>query len=230
MPAIYSVSDRAIQIDWPLTGGKVPSVGDLSALAHSIKAHAQKLKWPVCTVVQADHCLSLLFQESLKGEFTVQHMVSALCSLLEKPQKMMAKSQWKVKHHTVAVNYGGAAGQDLDFLAEQAGLSTHEVIELHSSAVYTVQFLGFLPGFAYLQGLPTALQFPRRATPRARVPAGTLAIGAAYSAVYPWESPGGWHLLGHVERILFDPEPTGYSSHSLFQAGDTVQFIRAEHA
>ena len=81
-----------------------------------------------------------------------------------------------------------------------------------------------------LTGLPKPLHFSRRETPRSRVPAGTLAIAAHYCAVYPWESPGGWHLLGHVEQVLFDPERTDQQGQSLFKAGDTVQFIRADYA
>lgn len=144
------------------------------------------------------------------------------------------KTKWPAdnpgRHHQITVNYGGVAGQDLEWLAQQTGLSVAEVIDLHCSAIYTVQFLGFLPGFAYLTGLPKQLHFSRRETPRSRVPAGTLAIAAHYCAVYPWESPGGWHLMGHVEQLLFDPERNPQEGPSIFNAGDTVQFVRADHA
>ena len=102
---------------------------------------------------------------------------------------------------TIPVRYDGA---DLADVAGRIGLGVDDVIELHSSARYEVAFCGFAPGFGYLRGLPEVLHLPRRATPRTRVPAGSVAIASEFSAVYPSESPGGWHLLGHTELVLFD--------------------------
>lgn len=102
---------------------------------------------------------------------------------------------------SIPVRYDGA---DVADVAAKTGLSIDEVIELHSSARYDVAFCGFAPGFGYLRGLPEVLHLPRRATPRTRVPAGSVAIASEFSAVYPTESPGGWHLLGHTDIVLFD--------------------------
>jgi KipI family sensor histidine kinase inhibitor len=101
-------------------------------------------------------------------------------------------------------------GPDLDVVADHAGLSAAEVIASHQSAEYTVAFCGFSPGFAYLRGLPAELQVPRRARPRTVVPAGSVAIAAHYSAIYPSASPGGWHLLGTTDEVVWDvdqPDP-----------------------
>jgi KipI family sensor histidine kinase inhibitor len=95
-------------------------------------------------------------------------------------------------------------GEDLASVAEAAGMSIDDVVALHAAGEYTVSFCGFAPGFGYLDGLPAALQMPRRPTPRTRVPAGSVAIAAGYSAVYPRESPGGWHLIGRTSLVLFD--------------------------
>ena len=95
-------------------------------------------------------------------------------------------------------------GDDLDDVAALTGLTVDAVIRLHAGASYRVAFCGFAPGFAYLEGVPTELHLPRRATPRTRVPAGSVAIAATYSAVYPTSSPGGWHLLGRTDTVLFD--------------------------
>lgn len=95
-------------------------------------------------------------------------------------------------------------GEDLHHVAQQCGLSTREVIALHSGAEYFVEFCGFSPGFAYLVGLPAALHLPRRLTPRPRVPAGAVAIAATYSAIYPRESPGGWQLIGTTDVELWN--------------------------
>lgn len=95
-------------------------------------------------------------------------------------------------------------GDDLAAVADATGLSVEAVIARHTAGTYRSAFCGFGPGFAYLQGLDPALVLPRRATPRTRVPAGSVAIAAEYTAVYPDESPGGWHLLGHTDVTLWD--------------------------
>ncbi len=110
---------------------------------------------------------------------------------------------------------------DLAEVATQAGLTPDEAIALHGAARYHVYMIGFLPGFPYLGDLPEALRLPRRETPRVKVPAGSLAIAAAMTAVYPNESPGGWHLIGRTPVPLFDAraEPP-----ALLRPGDAVVF------
>jgi KipI family sensor histidine kinase inhibitor len=111
-------------------------------------------------------------------------------------------------------------GPDLDDVARATGLSTKEIVRLHGSATYVVETMGFAPGFAYLTGLAPRLVLPRRATPRPRVPAGSIGIADMYSAVYPFASPGGWHLVGTVTGVaLFGPEGP------LLRLGDRVRFV-----
>jgi len=95
-------------------------------------------------------------------------------------------------------------GPDLAEVAASSGMSVDEIVARHTAATYRVAFCGFAPGFAYLTGLPAELHIPRRAAPRTRVPAGSVAIASEYAAVYPTESPGGWHLLGSTRIELFD--------------------------
>lgn len=101
---------------------------------------------------------------------------------------------------TLDVAYGG---EDLAAVAHSCGMTVDEVVELHSGADYTVAFCGFMPGFSYLVGLPAELHLPRRDTPRTRVPSGSVAIAAEFTGVYPRESPGGWHLVGRTEAVLW---------------------------
>jgi KipI family sensor histidine kinase inhibitor len=112
-------------------------------------------------------------------------------------------------------------GPDLEWVAAQTGLPPDEVVHRHTARRYTVYLLGFVPGFAYLGELDPALVLPRRSTPRQRVPAGSVAIAGAQTAVYPLETPGGWHLIGSTALRLFDSsrEPP-----ALLAAGDTVRF------
>jgi KipI family sensor histidine kinase inhibitor len=95
-------------------------------------------------------------------------------------------------------------GDDLTWVADQTGLSIAQVIDTHSSTEYVCAFCGFMPGFAYLVGLPSILHLPRRFTPRTRVPAGSVAIASEFASVYPGDSPGGWHLLGSTTMEMWD--------------------------
>ena len=121
----------------------------------------------------------------------------------------------------IPVCYGGDLGPDLDDVARLHGLTIEEVIELHSGAEYLVYMVGFMPGFAYLGGLPERIATPRRKTPRTAVPAGTVGIGGRQTGVYPLVSPGGWNLIGKTPVKIFDiarEEPT------LLVTGDRVRF------
>lgn len=119
----------------------------------------------------------------------------------------------------VPVVYDGA---DLADVATATGLSMADVVRRHTAAVYTCAFCGFAPGFGYLEGLDPALHLPRRRTPRTSVPAGSVAIAAAYAAVYPSASPGGWHLLGRTDLALWrtDRQPP-----ALVTPGTRVRFV-----
>ena len=121
----------------------------------------------------------------------------------------------------IPVVYDGA---DLQEVADATGLSIEQVVDTHSSIVYSAAFLGFTPGWAYLVGLPSSLQLPRRKTPRTAVPAGSVAIANEFTGVYPTLSPGGWHLLGHTDVQMFDVDR---EKPALVLAGDRVRFVPA---
>jgi KipI family sensor histidine kinase inhibitor len=119
----------------------------------------------------------------------------------------------------VATHYDG---QDLEWVAEQTGLSVAEVIQKHSQQTYRVYTVGFAPGQPLMGTLDPALYLPRRATPRKRVPANSVAIAVAQTCIYPLPTPGGWHLLGTALEAAYDPHR---AEPFLFQAGDTVRFV-----
>ena len=106
----------------------------------------------------------------------------------------------------IPVCYGGVYGPDLKTIAEHAGLSEEEVIEIHSSKEYLIYMLGFLPGFCYLGGLDERIHTPRLANPRRAIPAGSVGIGGSQTGIYPMESPGGWQLMGMTPVRTYDPE------------------------
>ena len=124
--------------------------------------------------------------------------------------------------YELPVVYGGDDGPDLDTVAAHAGMSTEEVIEIHSSVAYRVYMIGFSPGFPYLGGMDSRIACPRLATPRVRVPAGSVGIAESQTGVYPNQSPGGWQLIGRTPVKLFDQaqEPP-----SVLQPGHYVRFV-----
>lgn len=122
----------------------------------------------------------------------------------------------------IPVRYGGGEGPDLAEVAERLGLTSDEVVAIHAGRTYRVFLLGFVPGFAYLGRLPSRLVLPRRATPRARVPAGSVAIAGAQTAIYPSATPGGWHLIGRTDEVLWDPNA---ASPARLAPGDRVRFV-----
>lgn len=122
----------------------------------------------------------------------------------------------------IPVCYGGIYGEDLEDVAKYAGLSTEEVIRLHSEREYPVYMMGFLPGFPYLGGMDPRLETPRLQTPRTAIPAGSVGIGGAQTGVYPLESPGGWRLIGRTPLRLYDPTR---SDPVLLRSGDRIRFI-----
>jgi KipI family sensor histidine kinase inhibitor len=124
----------------------------------------------------------------------------------------------------IPVRYGGPDGPDLDEVAELHGLSAAGVVELHASVEYRVFFLGFAPGFGYLGPLPAELVTPRRASPRERVPAGSVGIAGEQTAVYPFSMPGGWRLIGRTEAWMWD---VTRDVPARLAAGDRVRFVPA---
>ncbi|WP_446751536.1 5-oxoprolinase subunit PxpB [Variovorax sp. S12S4] len=122
----------------------------------------------------------------------------------------------------IPVAYGGEHGPDLADVAAHTGLTPAEVVRRHSGGEYVVYLLGFLPGFAFMGGLPPELATPRRAEPRTAVPARSVGIGGEQTGIYPLVSPGGWQLIGRTSLELFDPaaEPP-----TLLRPGDRVRFI-----
>jgi KipI family sensor histidine kinase inhibitor len=122
------------------------------------------------------------------------------------------------RRHEFRLRY---AGEDLQAVAKMLDLSPEELVRRHTAPDYTVAFLGFAPGFAYLTGLDEGLRLPRRADPRTRVPAGSVALADGYTGIYPQATPGGWHIIGHCDAVLFDP---ARATPALLAPGDQVRF------
>lgn len=120
------------------------------------------------------------------------------------------------------VCYAEEFALDLQEVAQNCKLTQQKVIQVHTGGRYFVYMLGFMPGLAYMGGLDAALHLPRRSSPRTKVPQGSVAIAESMTTIYPWESPGGWHLLGRTPLRLFD---AARAEPILLSAGDEVTYF-----
>ena len=122
----------------------------------------------------------------------------------------------------IPVCYDTSLGIDLETLSRIKGLTIAEVVAKHTAPVYTIYFIGFLPGFLYLGGLDEGLALPRKPTPRLKIEPGAVAIGGKQTGVYPSQSPGGWHIIGSSPVCFFDATKR---IPCFAQAGDAIQFF-----
>ncbi|KAF0811778.1 Kinase A inhibitor [Andreprevotia sp. IGB-42] len=204
-PSIQPLGEAALVLS---CGASLPVQRRLWAAWHWLKARHGDVEW-------------VLGMGNLTGRFDPLRLKAG--KIERALEAAWAASEGAADYHgktvEVPVLYNGA---DLATVAAHAGLSTAEVIDLHTAGSYTVFCLGFLPGFAYLGGLDARIACPRRATPRLKVPAGAVGIGGEQTGIYPLVSPGGWQLIGRTRLALFDP---GAESPVLLAPGDEVRFV-----
>jgi KipI family sensor histidine kinase inhibitor len=215
LPLLLDAGDGALTIQFgdqinPALSARVASL-DRAVRA----AIAQGVLPGVVETMPTFRSLTVLYDPLRTRRAAVQ---AALAPLLASADDTTASGgrQWRLP-----VAYGGEAGIDLDELAGASGLSRQAVIDLHAGTVYRVYMIGFMPGFPFMGDLPAPLHRPRRTEPRLRVPAGAVAVANGLTAIYPWQSPGGWHLIGRCPVPLFD---AALASPSLLAPGDTVRF------
>ena len=123
----------------------------------------------------------------------------------------------------IPVKYGGEFGPDLKIMSKTLNISEGSIINIHSSAIYRIYMIGFMPGFPYLGGLDERISFPRLSTPRIKVPAGSVGIAGKQTGIYPFESPGGWNIIGRTELSLFDVDA---NPHSLLSNISQLRFVK----
>lgn len=156
---------------------------------------------------------------TLAVTFDPHHTTHARLAAAIAPRDLSALRAGQGREVEIPVHYNG---EDLDQVAALTGLTRAEVIERHCATPWQAAFNGFAPGFCYLSGGDPALEVPRRSSPRTAVPAGSVALAGAFSAVYPQESPGGWQLIGTTPLPMWDLDR---SPPAWLTPGDRVRFV-----
>jgi KipI family sensor histidine kinase inhibitor len=191
-------------------------VARVAALDKVLEAARERGELPgVVETMPTFRSLTVLYDPLLTSRSALDPALAALLSQADPAQPATGR-RWRLP-----VCYGGEFGADLADVASATGLSPDAVVALHADTEFSVYMIGFMPGFAFMGGLPPALDMPRRREPRLRVPAGSVAITGSLTAIYPWQSPGGWQLIGRCPVPLFD---AAAATPSLLAPGDTVRF------
>jgi KipI family sensor histidine kinase inhibitor len=210
VPRLLYCGDTAISVDF----GNVIDV-DVNARVHALDAALAAEPFPgVIETVPTYRALMVHLDPTTADIEALGARLMALCARLD----ISARSprRWRLP-----AAYGGEHGEDLPDMAAFCGLSLTEFVDAHAAPVYTVMMIGFLPGFSYLGGLDPRLARPRRNVPRARIPASSVSIGGAQTAIGSVEGPSGWHLIGRTPALPFLPRRDPVF---LFDAGDEICF------
>lgn len=129
---------------------------------------------------------------------------------------------WEGNQIDIPVEYGGDVGPDLAKVCNAIGVTIDDFINYHTSRFFTVELIGFTPGFAYVGGLDPAFEIPRLETPRRFVPAGSIGLVTGYTGLYSLDGPGGWPIIGQTKKSLFNPND---QSPFLVRSGDAIRFV-----
>jgi len=218
-PRIVPAGDSAVLIE---LGSEIdPAINDqVYSLARSIES----AKIPaVIELVPTYRSLVVSYDPLVAGYGEVQELLGEIIARsLDDVEGVVGDA----KIIELPVVYGGDDGPDIESVAEHAGLSIQDVIDIHSGVDYRVYMIGFAPGFPYLGGLDQRIAAPRLKTPRLSVPAGAVGIAESQTGVYPNASPGGWQLIGRTAVKLFD---VNSSAPSLITPGAKVRFVPVTH-
>jgi KipI family sensor histidine kinase inhibitor len=171
--------------------------------------------------VASYHCLIVYYQFQTISTDALIDKINLIATESANSDDMLVKQQ-----HTsciqIPVYYDTDQQWDLQEVAQYCGITIEEVIKLHSSTVYRSYALGFTPGFCYLASLPDRLTMARKSSPRTKVPKGAVAIAEQQTAIYPNESPGGWHIIGQTPLPMYQSDNGEFSTAIL--VGQNVQF------
>lgn len=224
--SIYFLSERAITVEF---GNEISE-----HLLHTINSFAKlvnKHSFPgMYNVVTAYTTLSIFFDPIIviKSHMPGIDCFEKVSGYIRELTNSLSTSAPPISDIiTIPVCYdNNEYGPDLQEVAKLNNLTVTDIIQVHTSAIYKVYMIGFVPGFAYMGGMPEILATPRRVIPRKSVPAGSVGIAGKQTGVYPLNTPGGWQIIGRTPVVLFD---VNREQPSLLKAGDRVIFKSIDH-
>ena len=205
-------NECSILIEWPAVMDE-NMLKDILDYKKSIQNSSVKL---VVEVVNTFNSLLIIY------DLTIDDVYGEILRLKSLKIKAETIEEASSKLWRIPVCYDADFGIDLEAFSKEKQLSKNEVIELHSSAIYTIFFIGFLPGFLYLGGLNKKLHLDRKSTPNLDIKKGSVGIGGNQTGIYPKNSPGGWHIIGKTPVDFFNAKS---SPPCVFNAGDKLQFF-----
>jgi len=218
---IYALSEHAVTVEFgnQINDHFLQQVNDLNSRINENPFPGFYTTVPAYTTLTIFFDpISVIESLDLKGAGCFDKIVNYLSTLKSRVVPTAIKSADTI---TIPVCYGGVFGPDLGELAAIHNMTVAEVISIHSSAIYKVYMIGFVPGFAYLGGMPELLATSRKENPRKAIPPGSVGIAGNQTGVYPLETPGGWQIIGRTPLNMFNAK---LSQPSLLKAGDIVRF------
>lgn len=207
------VSERHLRVTFAVEPPAIP-VGKLRQAAQAIRDAGVS---GLSSATLAWNSLLVEFDPSLPDE---EAATAAVRTVLSEAWASSNDEAWRAVE--IPACFEGAFAPDVEAVAAHHGIPPSSLVEAFCAAPFVVRFVGFCPGFAYLSGLPSALETPRLSTPRVRVPAGSVGIAGDQAGVYPLATPGGWRLIGRTPRVMFDARR---NPPALLSPGDRVRFV-----
>ncbi len=205
-------AENAILIEWPAKIDK-NTLQDLVIYKEIIKKESVK---EIIEIIFTYNSLLIFYKFTIENIYDEFFVLKSLYLKSFMPQERETKL-WKIP-----VCYSPALAPDLEAFAKVKSCTVEEVISLHTTPIYDVYFLGFLPGFCYLGGLDDRLCLPRKNMPSSKVKKGAVAVGGNQTGIYPMDSPGGWHVIGACPLNFFD---SNQEVPCFVLPGDNIQFI-----
>ena len=194
----------------------------LRQITEACKALKNQYSW-IKDIIPAYQTVTVVFDLTIYYQHQTEEPLLVFKKLLLTPLEELPSINKTINNKIIQVPvcYALEFGIDLAQMAALKNTTVEEIIQIHSSEIYSVYCLGFMPGFAYMGNVHEKIQMARHPAPRAKVLAGSVGIAGPQTGVYPMDSPGGWQIIGRTPIKIFDPEP---SKLALFQTGDRVQF------
>ena len=207
-----SAGDKAVVMEF---GNEISK--DINAKIRNVVKSVEEAKVDGIVELLPTYRSLMIMYDPLKIEYS--ELILTLDSM---SSKQVDNEEEKIKIVEFPTVYGGEYGPDINFVAEHNNITVDEVIKIHTGTDYLVYMMGFTPGFTYLGGMSDKIVTPRLASPRTKIPAGSVGIAGAQTGMYPSETPGGWQLIGRTPLKLYDSDK---EPPVMLSAGDYVRYV-----